>query len=150
MRIESPQNPRVKALAALKERKERERTGRFLVEGRREVERASEAGLSLETLLLGPKARPEDRALAGGAEVLELSERALARVSTRENPAQVLGVFRLPRRSLAGVTLGAAPWSSSSWAWRSPATWGPSSGRRTGRGRTSSWWPRGWTSLAPR
>ena len=96
MRIESPQNPRVKALAALKERKERERTGRFLVEGRREVERALEAGLSLETLLLGPKARPEDRALAGGAEVLELSERAL-------------GVFRLPRRSLAGVTLGAAP-----------------------------------------
>ncbi|BCZ85938.1 TrmH family RNA methyltransferase [Thermus thermophilus] len=109
MRIESPQNPRVKALAALKERKERERTGRFLVEGRREVERALEAGLSLETLLLGPKARPEDRALAGGAEVLELSERALARVSTRENPAQVLGVFCLPRRSLAGVTLGAAP-----------------------------------------
>ena len=109
MRIESPQNPRVKALAALKERKERERTGRFLVEGRREVERALEAGLSLETLLLGPKARPEDRALAGGAEVLELSERALARVSARENPAQVLGVFRLPRRSLAGVTLGAAP-----------------------------------------
>ena len=109
MRIESPQNPRVKALAALKERQERQRTGRFLVEARREEERALEAGLSLETLLLGPKARPEDRALAGGAEVLELSERALARVSARENPAQVLGVFRLPRRSLAGVTLGAAP-----------------------------------------
>ena len=48
-------------------------------------------------------------ALAGGAGGLELSERALARGSTRENPAQVLGVFRLPRRSLAGVTLGAAP-----------------------------------------
>ncbi len=109
MRIESPQNPRVKALAALKERRERERTGRFLVEGRREVERALKAGLFLETLLLGPKARPEDRALAGGAEVLELSERALARVSTRENPAQVIGVFRLPRKSLAEVALGAAP-----------------------------------------
>jgi len=107
--IASPRNPRVKALAALKERKERERRGLFLVEGRREVARALEAGLFLETLLLGPKARPEDRALAGGREVLFLSQAALERVSSRENPAQVLGVFRLPKRDLSQARLPPNP-----------------------------------------
>jgi len=107
--IASPRNPRVKALAALKERKERERRGLFLVEGRREVARALEAGLFLETLLLGPKARPEDRALAGGREVLFLSQAALERVSSRENPAQVLGVFRLSKRDLSQARLPPNP-----------------------------------------
>ncbi|GAA6755233.1 RNA methyltransferase [Thermus thalpophilus] len=109
MRIQSPANPKVKALAALKERKERERTGLFLVEGRREVERALSAGLALETLVLGPRALPEDRLLAGSAPVLELSQEALERVSARENPAQVLGVFRIPQRRLQGVRLPPNP-----------------------------------------
>lgn len=98
MRIQSPANPKVKALAALKERRERERAGLFLVEGRREVARALGAGLELYTLLLGPKALPEDRLLAGPAPVLELSQEAMERVSLRENPPPLIGVFRLPQK----------------------------------------------------
>lgn len=109
MRLQSPANPKVKALAALKERKERERTGLFLVEGRREVRRALEAGLALETLLLGPKALPEDRLLAGQAPLLELSQEALERVSVRENPPPVIGVFRIPKRRLSQVRLPENP-----------------------------------------
>lgn len=109
MRIQSPANPKVKALSALKERKERERAGLFLVEGRREVERALKAGLHLETLLLGPKATPEDQALAGQASTLELSQEALERVSSRENPAPIIGVFRIPQRTLAQVRLPENP-----------------------------------------
>ncbi|ADW20740.1 MULTISPECIES: RNA methyltransferase [Thermus] len=109
MRIQSPANPKVKALAALKERRERERTGLFLVEGRREVERTLRAGLQLETLLLGPKATPEDQALAGSAPTLELSQEAMERVSVRENPPPVIGVFRLPHKTLKEVQLPQDP-----------------------------------------
>ncbi|WP_038055210.1 TrmH family RNA methyltransferase [Thermus amyloliquefaciens] len=109
MRIQSPANPKVKALAALKERKERERAGLFLVEGRREVERALRAGLHLETLLLGPKATPEDRALAGPVPILEFSQEAMERVSVREHPPPVIGVFRIPQKSLKGVRLPQTP-----------------------------------------
>lgn len=109
MRIQSPANPKVKAFAALKERRERERTGLFLVEGKREVERALRAGLHLETLLLGPKALPEDRLLAGPAPLLELSQEALERVSVRENPPPVIGVFRIPERRLSQVRLPENP-----------------------------------------
>lgn len=109
MRIQSPANPKVKALAALKERKERERTGLFLVEGRREVERALKAGLQLEALLLGPRATPEERALASRAPILELSQEALQRVSVRENPPSVIGVFHIPQRSLKAIQLPPNP-----------------------------------------
>ncbi|WP_038048712.1 TrmH family RNA methyltransferase [Thermus caliditerrae] len=109
MRIQSPANPKVKALAALKERREREKTGLFLVEGRREVERALRAGLHLETLLLGPKATLEDQALAGQAPILELSQEAMERVSVRENPPPVIGVFHLPRKTLKEVQLPRNP-----------------------------------------
>jgi len=108
MEILSPKNPRVKAWAALKERKEREKTGLFLVEGRREVERALEAGLEPVALLLGPRADLE-APLSGKAEVVRLGEAALERVSSRENPAQVLGVFRLPRKDLSRVHLPPHP-----------------------------------------
>jgi TrmH family RNA methyltransferase len=46
MLITSAQNPRVKATAALRDRKERERTGLVLVEGGREIARALRAGLA--------------------------------------------------------------------------------------------------------
>ncbi|MGQ9735783.1 MAG: TrmH family RNA methyltransferase [Thermaceae bacterium] len=99
MRIESPQNPKIKALAALKEKRERTQTGLFVVEGFREVRRALEAGLKPRILLLGPRAKEEEWALAQEAEeVWELSEAALGRVSSRENPAQVLAVFPIPQK----------------------------------------------------
>ncbi|GGM92842.1 23S rRNA methyltransferase [Thermus composti] len=109
MRIASRQNPRVKALAALKERKERERTGLFLVEGRREVERALKAGLKPEAFLLGPKAGEAERDLAQGAEVLELSQEAMERVSVRENPPSLIGVFRIPEKRLEALALPENP-----------------------------------------
>ncbi len=110
MRIESPKNPRIKALAALKEKRERLRTGLFLVEGLREVRRALEAGLRPEILLLGPRAKEEAEALAKEAkEVLEVSQAALERVSSRENPAQVLAVFPIPQKDPRGFPLPLDP-----------------------------------------
>nr|BCX00429.1 MAG: 23S rRNA methyltransferase [Bacteroidota bacterium] len=105
-----PHNARVKQYAALKKRAERERQGRILVEGLREVMRALEAGLRPEVLLLGPE---EDEAILAtllgplGARhpVLRLSERALERISSREHPAPVAAVFPAPHRDLRAVSL---------------------------------------------
>ncbi len=72
------------------------------------MERALEAGLEPVALLLGPKAGLE-AIPSGKAEVVRLGEAALERVSTRENPAQVLGVFRIPRKDLSRVRLPPHP-----------------------------------------
>ncbi len=98
MEIQSPKNPRVKAWAALKEARARRELGLFLVEGPREVQRALEAGLEPEALLLGPKADLEALGPLPPERLYRLSEEALARVSARENPAPLLGVFRIPHR----------------------------------------------------
>jgi TrmH family RNA methyltransferase len=50
--IDSPANPRVRAAAALRERRERERTGLTLVDGLREARRAIDAGVEVETAFI--------------------------------------------------------------------------------------------------
>ncbi|HYN69060.1 MAG TPA: TrmH family RNA methyltransferase, partial [Candidatus Eisenbacteria bacterium] len=49
MEIESPANPRIRAALALRERRERDRTGLTLVDGGRESLRAIESGVRVET-----------------------------------------------------------------------------------------------------
>jgi TrmH family RNA methyltransferase len=115
-RITSSTNPRIKALSRLLERKEREREGRFLIEGAREVERAWQAGVELELLLVreGPL-RPDEEALcrtltqAQGLRGLALAEAPLKKLSSRENPAGLIAVARLPRRSLEQLKLPPNP-----------------------------------------
>src|SRR5690554_7240475 len=53
-RIESTANPYVKDVARLKDRRGRQRSGRFLVEGARETERALAGGVGALELLLAP------------------------------------------------------------------------------------------------
>lgn len=48
--ITSMQNPKIKQAAALQDRKEREATSLFLIEGYRELKRAADAGIVLQTL----------------------------------------------------------------------------------------------------
>ncbi|MGB0766550.1 MAG: TrmH family RNA methyltransferase [Phycisphaeraceae bacterium] len=48
--ITSPQNPRVKALARLRDQRGRRRAGRFIAEGHRAVSRAIGAGLRIESI----------------------------------------------------------------------------------------------------
>lgn len=104
MRITSLSNPRVKAATLLKERKERERTGLFLIEGWREIERALTAGVELIEAYCTENLNPDEARLAarlGRLGVFELSEPLLKKLSSRENPAGLVVVARVPRPSLA-------------------------------------------------
>jgi TrmH family RNA methyltransferase len=110
-RVDSPKNPRVKAWVRLHDRRDREREGRTLIEGTRETERAAEAGVTIETLLIAPEwLRPEGHALAarlerGGVPVIELAGPAFARLGRRQGPDGIVAVARPPRPALDDLDL---------------------------------------------
>jgi hypothetical protein len=54
--ITSLANPRIRAWVRLRDRRERYRTGRTLVDGLREIGRALDAGAALEEVVVGPAA----------------------------------------------------------------------------------------------
>ncbi len=110
MRITSPANPRIKAAAALKERREREKTGLFLIEGAREIARALQAGIGLVEVYRGENLNPEEARVAAGLDrlpwlpILLASEAVLKKLSNRENPAGLVALARIPRTSLSSHT----------------------------------------------
>jgi TrmH family RNA methyltransferase len=96
--ITSPSNPRIRDLAALHKRRERNAQGRFLVEGTREITRGLEAGITFTEIVACPDlAGPAQEAVvtrssAAGVPVTLVSERAFAKLSRRQNPDGVIGV----------------------------------------------------------
>ncbi len=115
-RISSLQNPRVKQLVKLRDRRPRDEAGVFLVEGYREIRRALEKQVALHELyfssdwFLGEN-EPAliEQARAAGAQLFELTKEAFAKVAYRERPDGLLAVAPQWRRSLADLNLPAAP-----------------------------------------
>lgn len=95
--IESPQNPRIKAWRALRSRSERDATGLFLIEGERETLRGAEH-LELVNAVLR-----EDRTDVSLPHTVTVSQRAFDRLSVRENPDGVAGIFRAPPHGLDAI-----------------------------------------------
>lgn len=94
--ITSLANETVKAVRALHMRKARDESGLFLVEGLRSVTEAVELGQEPRILLYGERAANLPalaRAAAVAGESVEVTPAILAKISRRENPQMVLGVF---------------------------------------------------------
>jgi TrmH family RNA methyltransferase len=99
--VTSLANDTVKAVRALHQRKAREETGLFLAEGLKIVAEAVELGHAPQILMYGPEARDHvilQRVLAAtleaGGEAIEVTYDILEKVSRRDNPQTVLGVFK--------------------------------------------------------
>lgn len=114
--ISSRQNPRVQALARLRERAERHERGLFLVEGFRELSRALAAKSGVVEIYFCPALfkRAESMALleqARQSEVVlcELGESAFEKVSGREGADGLLGVAKAWAVSLEKLTLPGNP-----------------------------------------
>lgn len=111
LRIESFQNPRVKAAAALRKSEERRRTGRVIIDGLREIRRAYEGGVILEQVFFCPSvAPPEARSFveilaSRGITVLELPARVYERVAFGEREEGLVAVGQAPNRSLQDLVL---------------------------------------------
>jgi len=115
-KITSLQNPRVKTLVKLRDRRERDDAGLFLVEGYREVRRALEKGVRLQELYFCPEwflgeNEPAliDQARQAGAQLFELSKDAFAKVAYRERPDGLLAVAPQWKHALAGLKLSPHP-----------------------------------------
>lgn len=115
-KITSLQNPRVKQLVKLRDRRPRDEAGVFLVEGYREIRRALEKGVALQELYFSPEwflGENEPaliaQAQAAGAVAIELTKDTFAKVAYRERPDGLLAVAPQWRRSLDDLTLPASP-----------------------------------------
>ena len=102
--LTSPQNPKIKDLLNLETKsRERKARGLFVVEGRREYERAKAAGWQTETLFVR-EGEPE----AAQADFL-VSERVYEKIACRGGTEGIVAVMRAQERNLAELTLSAAP-----------------------------------------
>ena len=106
----------MKQLVRLRERRDRDEAGLFLVEGYREVRRALEKGVRLKELYFSPdwflgENEPAliEQARQAGAQLFELSKDAFAKVAYRERPDGLLAVAPQWKRTLDDLKLGAAP-----------------------------------------
>jgi TrmH family RNA methyltransferase len=118
MLITSVHNPRVKEAVKLRDRRDRQRQGRLLIDGVRELRRALEAGVEILELFFCPERCAGEEAYALLAQAGELGQRApevctvtpnvLEKLVYGERAEGLLGVARLPRRTLADLTLPAS------------------------------------------
>ncbi len=109
-------NPTVKALRALREKKHRKAAGKFLAEGLRLLTDAREGGRLPETLVMaeGRDDHPllaalEQAVLQAGGEVIETSPDILAKITGKDNPQAIAGVFDEFDTALASLDRHVAP-----------------------------------------
>lgn len=108
-------NPTVKFLRSLRDKKHRKASGRFLAEGLRLLTDARECGHVPQTLVLAEERDPhplldalEADVMATGGEVIETSAEILGKITGKENPQAVAGVFAEFDTSLGALDRSAA------------------------------------------
>jgi RNA methyltransferase, TrmH family len=114
--LTSTANPRVKSVAGLRDRRERDRTGLTVVDGAREVRRALEAGAPVEEafvcipLLQGEDARVAlDRLEERAIPVSTTSPTVFEKLAFGERAEGILAVVRIPSTSLHELQLPPEP-----------------------------------------
>ncbi len=114
--LTSTANPRVKAVAALRDRRERDRTGRTIVDGAREVRRAIDSGATIDEaficfpLLQGADARAAlDRLTEAGVPVTATSSTVFEKLAFGERAEGIVAVVRVPSLALDDLHLPADP-----------------------------------------
>ena len=114
-KITSLQNPLVKQIVHLRERKERDSSGLFLIEGYREIKRALENGVSLEVLTVCPElflgsneSQLIELAKTKKAEIYDLSLPAFTKISYRDRPDGLLAIGKQMLWELSDLKIDAS------------------------------------------
>lgn len=109
MDITSLQNERIKYMVKLRgDKRQRQRDGLMLVEGFDEISLALSAGHQPQTLLTAPEAAARQLNIPN-AELITVTRAVFEKISYRENPDGWLGIFPIPKTSLADLKLSASP-----------------------------------------
>ena len=111
--LTSPHNPRLKAAAKLRDRRTRVHEGRFLIDGRREIERAMVAGVVIEEVYssaddenatdLAQQLRQQ------GAQILTTTPNVFAKIAFGERDEGLVAIAQTPQRTLAALKLPENP-----------------------------------------
>lgn len=124
-------NPTIKFVRSLRDKKHRRREARFLAEGLRLLTDGLSAGRVPELLLMaeGRDAHPliddlERAVMAAGGEVIEVPIDILAKVTGKDNPQAVCGVFAEWDTGLGAIDRSAAPIWLVAQAMRDPGNLG--------------------------
>lgn len=115
--ITSPANPRLRALAGLRRRRDRDREGLTLLEGFEELSLAIEAGVRPREVVVCPDLMADEtdrprlvrRLRADGVRVLVTSRAAFEKVAYREGADGFLAVVASVGQGLDGLVLDDAP-----------------------------------------
>jgi TrmH family RNA methyltransferase len=112
--LTSTANPRFRAAVSLRDRRERARQGRLLVDGVREVARALDAGVALAEVFVAPGASPEPaldavvaRAANFGIPIVPVTADLLSRLAYGERASGIVAVAKAPAASLEALRLPA-------------------------------------------
>ncbi len=115
--ITSPSNPKIKQARALRQRKQRDVTGLFLVEGLFHIGEALAAHAAIESIFYAPDLLDSDfgrelidRAVTNSTSCYETTADILASLAVKENPQGIIAVARQPRVQLADLTPQNFPW----------------------------------------
>ena len=93
MSLTSLQNPQVKALVRLREKKsERLETGSFLIEGRRELLRAIRCGFRIQTIYSCPDVVDYANSISSACPVVEITRPIYEKIAVRDTDDGILGV----------------------------------------------------------
>lgn len=113
MLISSTSNPQIKHIRSLRQRKERERSGLFFIEGTRLVAEAIQTGAAIETLIVAPAllTSPFAQELIQaqrqqGTRCLEVTPTVFESISAREGPQGIAAVVRQHWQPLTSLRLG--------------------------------------------
>jgi RNA methyltransferase, TrmH family len=123
-------NPLVKQVRALRDKKNRKRDGRFIAEGLRILTEARDAGVLPRILFFAAGAehpllaRLIEEVETAGGEAIETSADILHKLSGKDNPQTVLGVFEQLDTSLSRIDRAAAPLWIVAQALRDPGNLG--------------------------
>lgn len=104
--LTSMQNPRIKQLVKMRDRTEREKTDSFLIEGFRELLRATDANFPIESIFICPELYLGsneqsliDRLHKRGTQVFTCTKPVFEKISYRDRPDGLLGIA--PQRHLS-------------------------------------------------
>ena len=94
LHLTSPANPRLKSIAKLADKKHRTESGLFWLEGEAHVQAALAAGWVADCLLVADDGTVSITPPFQHSNILTVPRTVLSRITGRENPQPVLGVFR--------------------------------------------------------
>ncbi len=112
--LTSLQNPKVKYLAGLRERRQRDQAGVFPVEGFDELSLAIESGARPTEVVICRELfhDPGQAKLlkrVGDAHLIEVDKRVFEKIAYRDNPDGWFGTFPIPKRRLDDLRLSQTP-----------------------------------------